>query len=214
MGEKFARPILRPGHEFEWYEGAEDPAEYYSVARSTAWALLERVRTSSARETIAQDIVERMLVADTHGGLGDIAQLWSRASARSLPGALWRLYLVRAVVRNDPEGTSYTYQLGVDALSTIDPVVAGAVTPTGPTEISELCDRILRGVFDGDLAIACERAAAFASVMRTGYVVLAQGAEGSDPERAQGLTTRAARYAQFADDFRAVAKLWRSNSLD
>ncbi len=214
MAEEFTRPVLRPTYEFDAHWGAEDPAVHYSLARDTAWALLDRIRTSPDRESAAQDIVERMIHADTRGGLDDIAQLWSQASARSLPGALWRLYLIRAVVRNDPESTSYTYQRGAETLATIDPVVAGAVAPTGPDEISALCDQILRGVFDGDLAVAFDRASAFARVMRTGYVVLAEGTERSDADHARILTTRAAHYAQFADDFRSVAALWRSNSLD
>ncbi|GAA3597663.1 hypothetical protein GCM10022198_22280 [Klugiella xanthotipulae] len=214
MSEEFHRPVLRPTHEFDDHWGAEDPAVHYTLARDTAWALLDRVRGSTDREGVAQNIVERMLVADTNGGLDDIAQLWSQASARSLPGALWRLYLVRAVVRNDPESTAYAYRRGAEALSTIDPVVSGAVAPTGPEEISALSDRILTGVFSGDLGIALDRAASFCRVLRSGYIDLATDVEAGEPERAQVLTTRGLRYSQFADDFRSVASLWRSGSLD
>ncbi|MFC4222961.1 DNA-directed RNA polymerase subunit beta [Lysinibacter cavernae] len=208
------RPVLRPAGEFDALWGAEDPAVHYSLARDTAWALLDRVRSSAHRETVAQNIIDRMLVADTDGGLGDIAQLWSQASARSLPGALWRVYLVRAVVRQDPVATSFAYQRGSEVLTTIDPIVAGAAAPTGPEEISALCDQILRGVFHGDLATAFDRASAFSKVMRAGYVSLADDASETNPDLAQTFTTRALRYGTFADDFRSVAGLWRSGSLD
>ena len=44
----------------------------------------------------------------------------------------------------------------------------GVAEPPGPAEMQQLTDAILTGVFDGDLAIALERAAAFCRVVASG----------------------------------------------
>ena len=142
---------------------------------------------------------------DEHG-IDAVAELWSRASARSLPGALWRLYLLRLLIRQDPTGTSFLFQRGTEVSATIDPVVAGAPTPTGPDEIVALADDILRGIFAGDFGIALDRAAAFCRVMAAGATSVADDSDATEPERTTELTTRALRFAELADEF------WRAHA--
>ncbi|MGN6127944.1 MAG: DNA-directed RNA polymerase subunit beta, partial [Humibacter sp.] len=86
--------------------------------------------------------------------------------------------------------------------------------PTGPSEIIDLADRILRGVFEGDFAVALERAAAFCRVSASGCTSLADDADPTEPERATVLTRRALRFSQFAAELTAAASLWRGDSLD
>jgi hypothetical protein len=209
MTEEFHKPTLFSGPRFEDYEGGADPAQISHVAHDTAQALLSRVRHDPRSE-----IVDRVIsFADEHG-IDDIAELWSRASPRSLPGALWRIYLMRAFIRHDAEECSYLYQRGSELLATIDPVVAGASTPTGPGEITALADQILRGLFEGDFAGALDRAAAFCRVTATGATSIADDAELSNPDRATELTTRAYRLTQTASEFTSCARLFRADSLD
>jgi hypothetical protein len=140
--------------------------------------------------------------------------LWARASARSLPGALWRIYLVRLLIRQDAAGTSQLFQRGAEVLSTIDTIVAGAPMPTGPGEITELADQILRGLFRGDFAVALDRAASFCRIMAAGASSVADDSELVEPDRASELTTRASRWATTAEEFTACARLYRAGSLD
>ncbi len=137
-----------------------------------------------------------------------------RSSPRSLPGALWRIYLVRLLIRQDPAGTSLLFQRGSEVLETIDTVVAGAPMPTGPDEITELADEILRGVFVGDFSIALDRAAAFCRVCAAGATSIADDADFVSDERAAELTARADRFATTAEEFAACARLQRSSQLD
>lgn len=206
---EFRRPSRFPPRRFEAEEGDRDPAETSRIAHETAQLVLSR-----GREGADAELVDRLVAHTDVHGIDTIAELWAHSPATSLPGALWRLYLLRLLIRRDPEGVSLLFQRGVDVSATIDEVVAGAETPTGPEEVMTLADRILRGVFEGDLAVALERAAAFCRATAAGCTSLADDLEPTAPARATELTTRALRYSQLAAELTACARLWRSDSLD
>ena len=209
MADDFHKPAMFGGSEFEAFAGAEDPAAVIRVAHETARALLAR-----ARESDDPEVIDRLVSYTDEHGLDVLAELWARATPHSLPGALWRLYLVRLMIRQDPEGVALLFQRGTEVLGTIDPVVAGAPNPAGPQEVLEVADRILRGVFAGDLGIALDRAAAFCRVESAGATSIADDQDAASPERASELTTRAARLATTAQELTACARLARSDSLD
>lgn len=209
MTEQFHRPVRRPATAFDKIVAPDDPAGLARVAHSTANALVARVRAEPE-----SDIVARLVgFTDTHG-IDTLAELWSHSPARTLPGALWRIYLLQLMIHHDPHTASLLYQRGTVELRSVDPVVAGATTPAGPEELVTLADAILRGVFEGDLAVALERAAAFCRVQATGATHVADDYEGTEPERAFDLTRRAARLAGYATDLTASARLWRLDALD
>ncbi|MFZ4842669.1 MULTISPECIES: DNA-directed RNA polymerase subunit beta [Mycetocola] len=160
------------------------------------------------------DILDRLVAYTDNHGIETLAELWATAPARSLPGALWRIYLLRALIRQDPHTSSLIFRRGSEVIPTIDPVIAGAAVPTNVEEITTLADEILRGVFDGDFAIALDRAAAYCRINAAGCVSLANDADPIHPERAEGLTRRALRYSTLGDELAACSKLWRSESLD
>lgn len=193
MADDFHKPTLFSGGKFESLHGGDDPAETSRVAHETASALLARVRADPGA-----DIITRLVEFTDQNGIDAIAELWSRSSPRSLPGSLWRIYLLRVLIRQDAEGSSYLFQRGADITTTIDPVVAGASMPTGPAEITELADRILRGIFQGDFAIALDRAAAFCRVSATGCASVADDLDATEPDRASELTRRALRFSTIA----------------
>lgn len=209
MSDEFHKPTKFSGAKFESLQGGEDPAQISRVAHETAHALLSRVRDSPEAE-----VVERLVAFTDEHGIDAVAELWSRANPRSLPGALWRIYLLRAMVRQDADGTSFLYQRGSELATTIDPVVAGATTPTGTVEIMALADQILRGLFQGDFGVALDRAAAFCRVTSLGCTSVADDVESVSPERASDLTTRALRLSQTASELTSCAGLWRSGTLD
>jgi hypothetical protein len=209
MTDQFHKPTKFSGDRFEAFEGGQDPAQISRIAHETANALLSRVRDDPDTA-----VVDRLVSLTDEHGVDAIAELWAGASARSLPGALWRIYLMRILIRQDAEGISLLYQRGSEILVTIDPVVAGVPSPTGPAEITALADQILRGLFTGDFAIALDRAAAFCRVTSTGAASFADDAELVSPERATDFTRRALRLSQTASEFSACARLWRADALD
>ncbi len=208
MSADFHRPVRMPGGAFEYLPSGDDPAVAHRVAHDTAWALLARVRAGQSAE-----VVDRVVSYADENGLETLAELWSHASAHSLAGALWRLYLLRRLVSVDPEGASFIYRRGAEALVSADPIVAGAATPTGPEELAALADAILRGAFTGDFGVALDRAAAYCRVMSAGSASLADDSDAVEPDRAESLTTRALRYDGMASELRAAANLWRYGTL-
>ena len=200
--------MRRPAELFDRRFAAEDPAEVSRAAHSTAQALLSRARTDPDGE-----IVDRLVTFTAEHGIDDIAELWSRSPARSLPGALWRLYLIQLMIHDDPHTAALLYERGRVEIASADPVVAGAPTPAGPDELVDVIDSILRGLFQGDFAVALDRAAAFCRVQASGASHLADDYEATEPDRASALTTRALRLADYATDLAACAALWRRESL-
>lgn len=209
MSERHHRPVRRPSAAFEAYIGADDPADVSRVAHDTAAALLHR-----ARGTDDPAVVARLVSFTDEHGIDDLVELWSTAAAASLPGALWRLYLIREAATRDAELTAYTFRRGLEIDRTISHVVAGAPTPTGPDEIVALSDEILRGAFTGDVGIALERASAFCRIMAQGSADLAESSEVDSFDRARAWTRRGARYLELAEELHAAAMRWHDGELD
>ncbi|WP_029146376.1 hypothetical protein [Microbacterium luticocti] len=207
-GREYHKPVRRSSEQMERLFGAHDPAEAARAAHATAAALLSRVRADPDAAT-----VDRLVEFTRDHGIDDIAELWSQATAHSLPGALWRLYLLQLMVHDDPATAALVYERGRVEITSADPVIAGAPVPAGPDELVALADRILRGVFEGDFAVALERAASFCRVQASGATHLADDYERTEPERATAFTRRALRLSTFANDLSACAALWRMDAL-
>jgi len=208
MPEHFHRPVRRPPIAFDNLVGQADAAEQSRVAHATASALLERARSDESGE-----VTERLLAFASEHGIDEIAELWSAAPARSLPGALWRLYLLQAAIRSDAQATALLYERGRIELHTADAVIAGAPAPANPEELVVLVDQILRGVFRGDFSVALERAAAYCRVQASGATHTADDYERTEPDRASDLTRRALRLSTYAEDLVSAANAWRRGSL-
>jgi hypothetical protein len=209
MADDFHKPAFFGRNEFEEFPGGEDPAKVMRAAHDSAHQLLARAIGSDDPE-----VVDRLVHYTDEHGIDALAELWARSLPHSLPGALWRIYLVRVMIRQNPEEVALLFQRGTEILRTIDAVVAGAPTPAGPQEVTELADRILRGLFEGDFAIALERAAAFCRVEAAGASSIADDQDAVSPERASELTTRALRLITTADELAACARMSRAGTLD
>jgi hypothetical protein len=207
--DEFHKPTQYSGDKFDTYVGGEDPAQILRAAHDTAHALVDR-----ARGTNDPAVVERLVAYTDEHGVDALSELWARSSAKSLAGALWRIYLIRLLIRQSPDDTSYLFQRGTEVLGTIDAMVAGAPMPTGPEEIIELADEILRGLFRGDFATALDRAAAFCRVTSAGCTSVADDVDIVTPERATELTRRGLRLRLTGDELSVCARLDRAGNLD
>lgn len=205
---EFHKPVRRPAELFDRLYSAEDPAEVSRVAHSTAHALLARARTDPDSR-----VVDRLVAFTDEHGIDDIAELWSRSPAKTLPGALWRLYLLQLMIHDDPRTAALLYERGRAELASSDDVVAGAPSPAGPDELVALVDTIMRGLFEGDFAVALDRAAAFCRIQASGATHVADDYEATEPDRASSFTTRALRLSDYAVDLAASAALWRRDAL-
>jgi hypothetical protein len=68
-------------------------------------------------------------------------------------------------------------------------------------------------VFQGDLAGALDRAAAYCRVSASGWVSIADDRDAADAEHASALTARAARLTSIGDELTACARLERRDAL-
>ena len=202
------RPALFAGHEFSAFEGAADPAVVAQIAHESARELLARVRRADATTR------EKAVTFADDNGIDALAELWSQASSHSLPGAMWRVYLIRDLIRQQGEHMAHVFEAGVRASSTGDPVIAGAPVPTSAAEVRDLADLILHGVFSGDLADALDRAAAFCRLAALGGVAQAAEVDAHNSEQAARLTTQAARLSSMGAELAVCARMWRAGTLD
>ncbi|MGH3367410.1 MAG: hypothetical protein ACRDOY_09420 [Nocardioidaceae bacterium] len=196
MSEHPRRPAMPGSSAFDALPGGEDPALRAEVAHRTA-ALLIRGARSQDDQAVTERIVR---LADEHG-LDTVADLWASAPPDSLPGALWRLYLVRSWVQADPAVAAREFAAG-RRHAPVQEVVAGVVDPPGPEEVRDLADTVLRGVASGDLATTLDRAAAFTRIVAAGRAELPD----SD-------AIAAARLVTLSDQLTSAARAERAGHL-
>jgi hypothetical protein len=198
------RPALFGPSVVDSLMGAPDPAERIEAAHATAEALVRHGR--SGGDEVAARLVH---LTDEHG-IDEVAALWSDRPADSLPGALWRLYALRAGIRRDPSQLARAFEVGRHR-APVHEAVAGVGDPPGPGEVMRLADAVLTGAFSGDLDVALERAGAFCRVVSTGWALIAD--DTFDTGRAAGLTRRAADLQRTGAQLETAAACWRKGTL-
>ena len=201
------RPALLGKTALDSLGGSPDPAELAEAAHHTASLLVASGRASDDDATRSRLVG---LVDDV--GLGTLAEMWAARPARSLPGALWRLYALREWVGSDGVQLAADFAAGRSVVPVSD-VVAGAADPPTPQALRTLLDDVLHGVFAGELDVALDRAAAFCRVVVAGRVHRADDLEPADPAAAGALTRSSANLRDTAEDLEAAARLWRSQNL-
>ena len=183
------------------------PAEVTEIAHQSAAAVV-----GAGRQARDAEVTARLVALVDELGLDTIAELWAARPATSLPGALWRLYVLREWVRRSPVTASREYRAGMQVAHT-NHIIAGVAEPPGPAELTILVDAILTGVYEGDLAVALERAGAFCRVISTGRAELAQDAELSAPQLARNDTLQAAALLTTGEELERAARAWRAGTL-
>jgi len=199
------RPTLFGPAVVDTFVGGPDPAQRIEAAHTTAQALVRHARTADAATTA------RLVALTDEHGIDEVADLWADRPATTLPGALWRLYALRAGIRRDPLDHARAFDAGRHR-APVHEAVAGVAAPPGPQEVTELADAVLTGAFTGDLAVALERAGAFCRVVSTGWALLAD--DDHDAERGGALTRRAAGLLRMGGQLETAAVRWRAGTLN
>jgi len=202
------KPLPFAPVDFEPFAGGTDPARVSEAAHLAARALV-----NSGRESNDPEITKRLVKLADKQGLEAIAEMWAASPARSLPGALWRLYALRAATLQDPEGISVFFRAGQHRAQVAN-AVAGVAEPPGADEITTMADAILSGAFDGDFDVALERSAAFCRVVALGQALVANDRDSAHPEHAATLTKKAHQLVRTAEDLEGAAASWRKGELD
>ncbi|MFU0804758.1 MAG: DNA-directed RNA polymerase subunit beta [Pseudoclavibacter caeni] len=203
------RPVLFGEGQFERLVGAPDPAVTHRIAHETAHTLLSR-----ARGEADENVLKRLTHYTDEHGLETIAELWATSASDTLPGVLWRVWVLRALVMSRTMEMTALYDLGVRRLPTADPIVTGLGVPAGVLEVQDFTERVLRGVFSGDMHLALMRAAAFCMVVASGCLEHADAVDATHPEVARRLAEQAGRLTDMARVLRRGAALWQRDALE
>ena len=214
--------------------GGTDPSVVNEIAHETAAALLDRVHHQADPEVVA-----RVLTLVEREGVDVVAELWSKAEPDTLPGILWRLYMLRSWMRRHDASIARLWRIG-EPVATSASAIAGVDATPDEDDIARTADSILAGAFTGDFAVALERAAAFTDVVALGMrldarhltadlpssILPADGGSGDgrdDGDRANATARReqAARLLHTAGNlfatakvFRCGARSWRAGTLE
>src|SRR5690606_38398336 len=104
------RPAMLDQQAAEALPGGVDPALLPEVAHTTAAAIVH-----GARALDDPALVARLVRLVETEGLDVVASMWADAAPNTLPGALWRLYVLREWVRRDPATLAARYLTGMAA---------------------------------------------------------------------------------------------------
>ncbi len=202
--EQPRRPMLRG--DMPDLPGEPDPADRIAIAHATAAAVLQAGRNDDSSPGTTARLVQ---LADQIG-LDEIAELWRGSGPDTLPGTLWSLYLLRSWVHRNGTEAARMFSAG-RRVAEVSSAVAGVAEPPGPHEVAALGDAVLTSAFDGDFAVALERAAAFCRVVAAGRAHVADDAHDEDEG---GRQTRLGRgNIRMAEELEHAAALWRRGEL-
>ncbi|QNN82982.1 hypothetical protein H3H54_04110 [Brachybacterium sp. Z12] len=183
--------------------GEPDPASSADLAHDSARALLDGVFHSSDPEVVARVVA---LAADD--GLTDLSALWSSAPASTLPGALWRLYVLHTWVQQQGgDEVVRRYRAGSRTAPGLR-YVSGFAEPPEVEQVQRTMDHILRGAFTGDLALALRRAGAVAMIVAYGTAHLA------DDDLGDERTRQAERLLRTGEELTAAGHRAEAGQLD
>lgn len=192
-------------------DSSVDPQKISEMSHMSAMALLHRVHAEQDPQ-----IVQRVLTLVDTEGLDLIAELWAKSEPDTLPGVMWRLYLLRDWMRKNSRSLPRFWTLG-EPNEGPDSVIAGINEYPTAEDIIETADSILSGAFTGDFAIALDRAAVFLDVVCRGmerHAMRAQKEGRRGNEYVSQLRGAAAHLLETSRQFRRCANLWREGKLD
>ncbi|MDU0347574.1 hypothetical protein, partial [Actinomyces sp. MRS3W] len=167
MARQFHRPARLDPEAAESIEGSADTAVASELAHHAAQALIggfpnDSPETDTSIERITRDGV---VAAVADHGVDDVAELWADSPATTLPGTLWRLFLLREWIRRDPELVERRYATAVDLTGLTDPAdpeaaavlarleaaLTDARSVPSPQEVRLALDDVLAGRLEGSV---------------------------------------------------------------
>ena len=149
MTRQFHRPARLDPKVAEAIEGGEDPAVASELAHRTAQALVDGFPEPDGAREIEPITREGVVAVVAAHGVDAVAELWADSPATTLPGALWRLFLVREWLRRDPALIARRYAVVVDlteagpeALARLEAALVEARPAPSPEQLRAALDRV------------------------------------------------------------------------
>ncbi|WP_165216639.1 hypothetical protein [Schaalia sp. ZJ1691] len=194
------RPAILDAARAEAIIGDEDPAELSAVAHSTAWALL-----GVEDDTFGEAEIARLREVVRSQGVDVVAHVWSRSPEFTLPGALWRLYLLAAWYHRHPADVQSRYDEG--SRSAHIPGLEAPVAVRFLESVIDEVDALLRGdLSDDDLDWILSAAARVLRVLAAGHSHSGRWIVDPTDALAYPVTTRIQALVRTADELDAAAR--------
>lgn len=153
------RPAQLDDAQIEAIEGEADVAYNSEIAHTSAQALMPMGK--HFRED-NPDIVARVLRLVDDEGPDVLAESWVRSPEDSLPGILWRGYLLREWIRRESDAVATRYQMVQAVLGSGDEAErARLATLPKPGGLRQEWDLVLMGTYESDFADLLARSARF-----------------------------------------------------
>ena len=201
------RPAMLDAARAETIIGDEDPASLAAVAHTAAWALM-----GIGDDSFADEDVARLRDTGRTRGIDTIAHVWSRSPEFTLPGALWRVYLLHEWYHRDPLLVAERYADGSRA-----PIIQGLEAPVELRSLSlimEEVDSLLRGdLTDDDLEYVLGEASRAMRVLAAGEAGALWIDDPTDP-LAHRVTMRHSALLATADELDVAAREAAVGTLD
>ena len=202
------RPAMLDAARAETIIGDEDPASLAAVAHTAAWALMGIIGDDS----FTDEDVARLRDTVRTRGIDTIAHVWSRSPEFTLPGALWRVYLLHEWYHRDPLLVAERYADGSRA-----PIIQGLEAPVELRSLSlimEEVDSLLRGdLTDDDLEYVLGEASRAMRVLAAGEAGALWIEDPTDP-LAHRVTMRHSALLATADELDVAAREAAVGTLD
>ena len=201
------RPAMLDAARAETIIGDEDPASLAAVAHTAAWALM-----GISDDTFNDEDVARLRETVRARGIDTIAHVWSRSPEFTLPGALWRLYLLHEWYHREPILVAERYAEGSRA-----PIIQGLEAPVALRPLHLIMDEIdalMRGdLTDDDLEDVLAQASRAMRVLAAGEAGALWIEDPTDP-LAHRVTMRHSALLATADELDTAAREASVGTLD
>ena len=201
------RPAMLDAARAETIVGDEDPAASAAVAHTAAWALM-----GVGDESFTDADVARLRDTVRSVGVDVIAHAWSCSPEFTLPGALWRLYLLHEWYHRDPGLVESRYAQGLRA-----PIIQGLEAPVQVRPLRAVMqevDALLRGdLTDDDLDGVLAQASRAMRVLAAGESGPLWIEDPTDP-LAHRVTMRTSALLATADELDLAAREAAFGTLD
>lgn len=197
--KKFRRPAILTPEQSEMIEGSEDPAESAIVANEVAQAFIDTDPSDKRIERIRHTVQNE--------GPDQFAPLWQGQPQSSIPGVLWRAYVMLQWWDTDEETIRHHFDVGVN--TTFIRTLYGQVETTAAAFFQRTRDLL----WGKDLSPFGDYLVMGAKVFYT--IAAGVAAEGSDLEgedARQAIREKAESLSSVADDFKDC--LWRYSTRD
>lgn len=199
------RPAMLDAEQAENIPGAEDAASSSEVAHLVAQTLL-------GIEKESDENVQRLRQLLESGGIDTVSELWSTSPASTLPGTLWRLYLVYQWYLRDPQLVNERFQQGLAALDIGDIFSREHSDKSVANLMDKLAALWQAQTSIAELAPLLDRVSDFLQVLASG--VSAEWIKDSRDELADSVTLRPQALLQTADDLKLSARAAKANHLN